>query len=472
MAEIIPINTPLNVGRQSINEAIQEVNTRVDNIVADAGSSNIEIVDARLSSSGVTYPILKDRLDSEREVVVANSLEITDARMPVEGEVYLDLKSRLDTEYTSLNAQLAEKANQVDLESTNTQLEKTVNARTGIFQNAIINGLFNIFQERTVTTNPNNLQYVADQWQAHTGGGAPATITHSQQRLLAGEIAGVFHHYRVNFDGAGTNPSDFRTAQPILFGTRYLCGNGRKITVSFWARSSVAGKRLGVFLIQNYGTGGTPSAPEIINGSNVTLTSGWKKYSFTFETNTLLGKTFGSDNNDFLRVSLQYAWDASNQSRVGSSTPETFRAAGTIDFADVVVNAGEVALPSQPRSLSEELALCQFFWEKSYQYIVAPGSISAFAGAIQQTTENGTNDGAVYDWTSFAARKRVSSPTVTIYSPSTGAVNVVYDGAADRTLAGGAFITGTTENGFQSNYIVTGPTSIRRSFQYVADARL
>lgn len=46
--------------------SFHELSDRINNIVAGAGDSNIEIVDARKSSSGVTYPVLKSRLDTER----------------------------------------------------------------------------------------------------------------------------------------------------------------------------------------------------------------------------------------------------------------------------------------------------------------------------------------------------------------------------------------------------------------------
>lgn len=55
----------INIGFNKVQIDVDNLDSRVDNIVADAGSSNTEIVDARHDAVySVTYPTLKDRLDS------------------------------------------------------------------------------------------------------------------------------------------------------------------------------------------------------------------------------------------------------------------------------------------------------------------------------------------------------------------------------------------------------------------------
>jgi hypothetical protein len=55
----------LNANFDDIEADVKDLDTRIDNIVADAGSSNAEIVDARYDSvNNITHPTLKDRLDS------------------------------------------------------------------------------------------------------------------------------------------------------------------------------------------------------------------------------------------------------------------------------------------------------------------------------------------------------------------------------------------------------------------------
>jgi lysophospholipase L1-like esterase len=65
----------LNANFDDIEQDFQDVDARIDNIVANAGSSNTEIVDARYDSvNNVTYPTLKDRLDTHAdEIGILNS---------------------------------------------------------------------------------------------------------------------------------------------------------------------------------------------------------------------------------------------------------------------------------------------------------------------------------------------------------------------------------------------------------------
>ncbi|UYL94076.1 structural protein [Geobacillus phage vB_GthS_PK5.1] len=55
---------------RELYDGVDDLDTRIDNIVADAGNSNTEIVDARNDSvNNVTYPTLKDRLDDTSDKI-------------------------------------------------------------------------------------------------------------------------------------------------------------------------------------------------------------------------------------------------------------------------------------------------------------------------------------------------------------------------------------------------------------------
>lgn len=238
--------------------------------------------------------------------------------------------------------------------------------------NAIINGNFDIWQRSTSQAIAAATEtFVADRWKNlhNAGGGTLPTITVSRQQLTAGDIHKSFWYHRINVNGAGTSlgsGSLGRLFQLIERGTRFLCGNGKKVTVSFWARSSISSKKIGVSLQQNYGTGGSPSSAETINGGNFTLTSDWTKYTFTFTTNTLVGKTFGTDNNDHLRLAFYAMWGSSLQSEVGASSAETYVGSGNIDIAQVQLNEGDTALDFNPRQIADEWLLCTRYFRKLY----------------------------------------------------------------------------------------------------------
>jgi hypothetical protein len=236
---------------------------------------------------------------------------------------------------------------------------------------ALNNGNFDIWQRGVTATNILNGDYgSADRWQQYVnadGGTLPTSIVYSRQTLTSGDLPNSFYFYRVAPNGAGSSFGAGAygiTAQQIENGVRYLCGLNKKVTVTFWARSSIANKKFGIGMVLLYGSGGSPSADEFINGKSWTLTTSWTKYTHTFTTNTLVGKTFGTNGDDRLNLYLGYAWGTGTFGTVLGSpgVAETFGGAGNIDIAQVQLCAGEVALPFQPKSYGQELADCQRYY--------------------------------------------------------------------------------------------------------------
>lgn len=298
---------------------------------------------------------------------------------------------------------------------------------SNLLRQAIINGNFDIWQRGTTITLSNATPtYLADRWYMYStnNGGVSPTITISRQSLTPGDILNSFYFLRWNTDGAGSSlgvNSYAQVRQYIENGVRYLCGSGKKITVSFYARSSIANKRLGVSVTQNYGTGGSPSSSEeIITQSPITLTSNWAKYSVTFDTNTIVEKTFGTNNDDSLQVKFSLMWGSTlgNSYVYPGVTAETFVGAGNVDIAQVQVYAGGNSLPFQPKSFEEELRACLRYFEKSFEYSVAPANNAGATGAlisVCETTYQYQKVGMVH----YKVPKRVLV-TPTFYNPGAG----------------------------------------------------
>lgn len=245
-----------------------------------------------------------------------------------------------------------------------TPYSSAIYANSSLSRQAIINGNFDVWQRGTTAT-ITATAFLADRWQevmALDGGTAP-TLTRSRQLLTSGDIANAFYHTRLASNGAGTsigNSSYHRYSQKIENGTRNLAGNGKKVTVSFYARSDIANKRIGLVIYQRYGSGGSPSATETLKSGPISLTTSWAKYTYTFTTNTLVGKTFGTAYDDSLDFNIYDQWGTT----IGNSEVETGitaepYASGYIDYAQVQLCAGDVALPFQPKSFEEELRACQ-----------------------------------------------------------------------------------------------------------------
>ena len=350
------------------------------------------------------------------------------------------------------------------------------NLRSDFARQAVMNGNFDIWQRGTsLVIGATDTGFLADRWRVfqYADGGTLPTITHSRQILTSGDIPNAFYHYRINCNGAGTSlgvNSYGQVTNYIENGTRYLCGLGKKVTVSFWARSSIANKKLGVYLIQNYGTGGSPTSSEIINGYNLTLTSTWTKYSYTFTTNTLVGKTFGTTNDDYLRVAFMYQWGSSLGVRVGSTgAGETYVGSGSIDIAQVQLNAGSVALPFYPKTFDQEYDACQRYYQKSFNYATAPSNSAAYAGADAKVTDRtGSYQGITV---TFPKKMRATPTTIQPYSLYIATANRIVD-VNNSANAYACYVTGSDERGCIIESSSSIPSQMLIGVHWTADAEI
>jgi len=259
---------------------------------------------------------------------------------------------------------------------------------------AIMNGNFDVWQRGTshTTFTDSAVTFLADRYAdvADDDGGTKPTLTRSRQLQTSGDMANSFYFSRLATNGAGTslgNNSYHFLKQDIENGTRNLCGLNKTVTVSFWARSSIANKKLGFYTVQSYGTGGSPTAAEVISGGIKTLTSTWTKYTHTFTTNTLVGKTFGTAVDDYLSLRFVYEWGTTQAPRVGETLAETYVGAGNIDIAQVQLCSGDVALPFQPKSYGEELRACQRYYNagifRNFSTLAYIGGTVKFSNAMR-----------------------------------------------------------------------------------------
>lgn len=289
---------------------------------------------------------------------------------------------------------------------------------------ALINGNLNIWQRATTKTfsaDSSGLEYslIDHYWTylAKNGGTLPATIVVSRQALTPGDIANAFYFLRINPSGAGSSfgsGAAMITGQRIEHGVRFLCGLNKKVTVSFWAKSSIASKKIGIYLNQVYGTGGSPSATDGLTGQVWTLTSSWVKYTLTLTTATLVGKTFGTNNDDYLEFNLHYMWGSAYNSLLGTGSAEGFVGSGNIDIAQIQICVGDQALPFTPKIFSVDLADCQRYYFKTFPYATAPAQNAGVGGSLAVVSTAVTNFGRTFE---FPVKMR-ATPTITTYNPS------------------------------------------------------
>lgn len=137
-----------------------------------------------------------------------------------------------------------------------------------------------------------------------------------------------------------------------------------------------------------------------------------------------------------------------------------------VRLKDCQLEFGSTATTFSSKSFADALIECQCYWEKSYNYATLPGAVSepGFRAFINSTSTNST----VGDF-NFKVIK-VKSPTITIYSPVTGASGKVRNenAGADEN----ATISNSGENGLGRVYGTTTSAQTSFRFHYVANAEL
>jgi hypothetical protein len=137
-------------------------------------------------------------------------------------------------------------------------------------------------------------------------------------------------------------------------------------------------------------------------------------------------------------------------------------------------NIGSTALPFQPRSFAEELALCQRYYEKSYSYATAPATSTSAGMESKVLSSNTIATNQIYGKVNYKTIKRIV-PTVTIY-PFTTPANTgrVSDTNLTDLAANSGAITTPGDSGFgvvnTGGSITTSNTTVL--FQWSSDAEL
>lgn len=314
---------------------------------------------------------------------------------------------------------------------------------------AIINGNFDVWQREASFNTPASASYAPDRWLI-TYNGTIGTFAVSRQTFTIGQTdvpSNPKYYLRWDQTASGSG-STFRTIGQKIEGVQTFSGG--KCTLSFYAKADAARTISQATLRQNFGTGGTPSAFVDTNSSSFNLTTSWQKFTYTFTLPSISGKTLGTNGDDFLQLSLFLPINTTM----------------TIDIAQVQLCAGDVALPFQPRSFAEELALCQRYYEKSYNINVAPATATNAGSLVWTSRASDSLDDIPIQ---FKTIKRLA-PTITLYNPATGTAGQARDSTAATNLAIASGNTGTS--GTQVNVSAPTTTAHIYLFHYVADAEL
>ena len=222
-------------------------------------------------------------------------------------------------------------------------------------KNKIINGDFYVNQ-RNFTSNTTTGTYGFDRFKQANSGGS-FTVTPQTFALGTAPVSG---YEGKNFcrlvTATQSAAGDYAALEQMVESVRTFAG--QTVTFSVWAKASSGTPKIGFSAVQNFGSGGSPSANVITSGGTATISTSWARYSFTIAVPSISGKTIGTNNDDKVQVDL---WTSVGATISGLGYPAVGIQNVTIDTWGWQLEAGSTATDFQTASgsIAGELALCQ-----------------------------------------------------------------------------------------------------------------
>jgi hypothetical protein len=347
----------------------------------------------------------------------------------------------------------------------------TADSYVGGFKNLIMNGDMRINQrghteQLAIPTNGSS-KFAVDRWKAVHGGfsytGMPGlnfsglTVSQSEDVPTEASFASSFKAK------VGENPIDVAVAEPVvlaLSGTaydaitqfteagnfghlRYGTSGAKPLTLSFWVKCSHVGKYSGSIRAFNIGGVG-PSSSSYVCTYNVNQTNTWEfktiyiapnyEYTINDKANESYGLSvlfaLGGIKRIHATASEVYSSDPTIENKWVSGDVHGFdrtvvdsiwdKAGAEFYITGVQLEIGDKATAFEHKPVGAELALCQRYYTKSYNYSIVPGASGIDArnqGLIieQNFTSIGAGNLDIYRY--FPVKMR-AVPTVTFYAYS------------------------------------------------------
>jgi hypothetical protein len=343
-------------------------------------------------------------------------------------------------------------------------------------KNRIINGAMVIDQRNAgASVTPTDGQYTLDRWQGWASAVGKYTVQQNAGSVTPPD--GFKNYLGVTSTSAySVNSGDYISLRQVIEGYNIAdlgwgTANAKTVTLSFWVRSSLTGTFGGV--LKNYDNTRSYPFTYTISSANT-----WEQKSIT-----VVGETTGtwlSTNGNgislifglgvgstFLGTAGSWAsanyWSATGATSVVGTNGATFYITG------VQLEVGSTATSFDYRPYGTELALCQRYFEKSYDTEVAVGTATGNGSAYQNSLGlSGTvSTGQIY--VSYRTTKR-TQPTITMYSPNNGASGVVYQYSTGNVAAASQQQGQNSFVGYSTGLGLSGNTNF--GFQWTASAEL
>ncbi|MBM3115002.1 hypothetical protein [Jeongeupia naejangsanensis] len=355
-------------------------------------------------------------------------------------------------------------------ETISTQLRDALRAkyadltRTGTaggisFRNKLINGNFDFWQRGTSLSAASGMRYLADRWFNDATG---STVAPSQQAFTLGQVAvpnePVSYFRSVVASSAGA--ANYANLIQRIEGVRTLAG--KTATLTFWAKADTS-KSIAVEVAQNFGSTGSAQVNGI-GAQLVALTTGWQKFTLQISIPSIAGKLV-SGGNDFLQ--LLFWFDAG--SVFASRASNLGQQSGTFDISQVQLEEGVIATPFEQRSPQIELALCQRFYEKSYNIASIPSELTRSGAAVFMAPSSGASNVSYFALYKITKRGNAAVAIYNSDAANSFVRNTTLSADCTYTALGNNGHTGFSVNASTPTASVAGSVL---QFQWAADAEL
>lgn len=344
-----------------------------------------------------------------------------------------------------------------------------IDLRENYGKNYIINGDMTIAQRGT-SFSAFSGGYTLDRWNYSKSGAMVHTISQDTDVPTQAQSGYLFQNsLRLNLTTPDTSlaASEAATVHYRIEGYDFANLAQKTFTLSFWVKATLAGTYCISF--RNSGNDRSYVAEYVVNSSNI-----WEYKTITVPASPSAG-TWNYTNGTGMRITWTLAAGTDFQTTANAWQTGSFVSTanqvngvntGATDFriTGIQVNEGYQALPFRlfGGDIASEMIACQRYYEKSYDLASAPGSVT---GSNLWWRPNQA------DWhhsVTFKVNKR-SSPSASVYSPATGAINNIRstDASADRA----ASVINVTQYGVDlySGVNVAGQLT---TAHFIADAEL
>lgn len=315
----------------------------------------------------------------------------------------------------------------------------------GVNKNLVIGGNFdtNPWQRGTSFTAPATTTYTADRFSWVTVGAGVVNILKTADAPTVAE-SGIFSsncfHVDVTTADGSLAATDIYRATYKIEGYDWAQIAQRAFTISFWVKST----KTGIFSVAFQNSGADRS---YVAEYTVDTTDTWEKKTITVSASPSAGTWLYTNG-----VGLVVTWIIAAGSNFTTSTLDTWNSDALIASSNQVngmdadtnnfklqliqIEAGSNATGFQVRSVETELALCQRYYEKTFNQGTTPAVGAGSGGALSNTTV-ATSTPSASNWL-YKVNKR-AVPTITYYGLAT---TTLWRNQSDGTDSGASSLAG------------------------------